>query len=1062
MTSSFYKKQIFRFVQKVQNFFVLMRQHPVFSFLFFFGIVVSLFGILELANAAGIVSSAGSSLRDELIYALVNIGLVLSKLFITASIFFLRFFLNLASYNNYIDTNTVRLGWLMIRDIANMFFVVILLVIAFMTILGAGGYEWKKSMGKLIFAAIFINFSNLICGLIIDAAHVFTMTFLSAIINTAGGNLIQMFSFDKVFQMVNDGSLANGDMTFELLGASALIVFLTGLIAYTMGAFLLVMVARVVVLWALIILSPLAFLMQATPRGEKYASEWWSKFLNHVLVAPIMVFFLWLTFATMGTGDVYQKDIAPGMAGGTPALSESAEPGIENKLSISKVTTWENIANIILAIAFMRVAIMMVGRLDVEGGKFTQGAWGFATKVATIASGVSLARAGAERGGQFAKEKGKELGAGLAKFAYTKTGARELVEKKKAEFRMKAPLVGYEAKQAAAEKAAKVEQAIAEGKYGKIGGYVVGAWNRAVTSPTLREEKKAEAWHKVADDAREIMEMNLKTSETTVGKARGTMATELEAQTALSNQKKDEKRKQLMLEIQMRSEGKSDEQIRAKLLEDRNEMTRRQMLVAGKSEEDIAKKIASQSNKEDEENYKPILLASDFLGEGYMKKEGSKLVDMQGGAVKSKLTAEQFDRSIEALSSVTLRGDTEAQVMARIKAGKKADSASSALRLEDLERELSFQGANARAKVLESRGEGNRADQEMRRWANSDLGKQADSIKSLDHQQKMDQFKQLAHDISDPLIEAEQKNVKIRELTALADSLVLDPKDLREALEGVVGEKVTDKKMQMYLKGVFTGSLKDITREEVDKDDNGNIKVDAKGNAIMKKVSYKEVDAKKFEDEMDENGKVTRPAVKADDVIANAWGGGERGQQMSQTLLSRLSSNAFGGATIKGDFDMLSTVHKETKKIDGRAVPVYSLDEVVTENDRKERIKWSQKNMTARNILSVDGLRVEGAEGKTEVDDNIFNKMFSGINTQQQLSNAFTAQFRASLSQTYQELKELEKANVKGFEDAGKDFKRKMLSLAENTNNSGDIRKDMKRLFDQLMAEEKVEDDYSI
>ena len=85
----------------------------------------------------------------------------IAQICIALTVFFLRFFITLASYNNYIDTAVVQLGWVMVRDVANMFFVVVLLIIAFATILGLEQYEWKKGLAKLIIMALFINFSNL-------------------------------------------------------------------------------------------------------------------------------------------------------------------------------------------------------------------------------------------------------------------------------------------------------------------------------------------------------------------------------------------------------------------------------------------------------------------------------------------------------------------------------------------------------------------------------------------------------------------------------------------------------------------------------------------------------------------------------------------------------------------------------------------------------------------------------------------------------------------------------------------------------------------------------------
>ena len=163
-------------------------------------IAATIFGVVVFAQPAA--ADIFTGIFNGLIRFFIWVMLILANLCIGLTVFFLRFFISIASYNNYIDVDVVKLGWIMVRDVANMFFVVALLVIAFGTILGLEGYEWKKNLVKLILMAILINFSNLIAQIIIDVAHVFTITFLNAISATAGGNLINMFKLDQITQMV--------------------------------------------------------------------------------------------------------------------------------------------------------------------------------------------------------------------------------------------------------------------------------------------------------------------------------------------------------------------------------------------------------------------------------------------------------------------------------------------------------------------------------------------------------------------------------------------------------------------------------------------------------------------------------------------------------------------------------------------------------------------------------------------------------------------------------------------------------------------------------------------
>lgn len=324
---------------------------------------------------------------EWIIEAISSMLLAIANIAVALTIFFLRYFITLASYNNYIDVSVVKLGWVMVRDVANMFFVVSLLIIAFATILGIEKYEWKKGLVKLVAMAVLINFSNLIAQIIIDAAHVFTITFLNAVSASAGGNLINMFSLEKISSIIQGKSIGDTlqSAASSIFAASVIsCIFAVGA-AVILGSYLLVMVIRVVILWALIILSPLAYLFSALPNGEKYASRWWEEFTKHVVVAPVMVFFLWLSFATLGTGQIMSEI----QAGTTVPLQQSQDA---ISVSITAVSTWESMANYILALIFLYIGLKMAKDTGAYGSGMLQSAENFIQKTAKEASGYAVGR----------------------------------------------------------------------------------------------------------------------------------------------------------------------------------------------------------------------------------------------------------------------------------------------------------------------------------------------------------------------------------------------------------------------------------------------------------------------------------------------------------------------------------------------------------------------------------------------------------------------------------------------------------------------------------------------
>ncbi len=374
-----------------------------------FFVVAVLFVWVKPAHAyeAGIIASG-------FLKAFAQIFFFLARLAVQISIFALGFFIKLAEYNGYIDTDTVKVGWALVRDVANMFFVVVLLMIAFGTILGLENYQWNKTLIKFILAAVFINFSNLICGLIIDFAHVFTITFVNAISATAGGNLISMFNLDSVMSMLKSKSPdATKGLEAELFIASVTSFIFAAILAATMIAYAIIMVARVLVLWVLIILSPLAFILQVIPQTQEYAKQWWQKFGKQVVVAPFMVFFLWLAFATLTSGEV-AKQFIPDSGNISDVAKvgqiDTTELGSEGmSLSLTEVSTWENMSEFFIAIGLLIVGLGVVQQTGAVGASVAGSAMNFGKKVATIATGYAAGRWAVGKTWQRAKFAGRKV-----------------------------------------------------------------------------------------------------------------------------------------------------------------------------------------------------------------------------------------------------------------------------------------------------------------------------------------------------------------------------------------------------------------------------------------------------------------------------------------------------------------------------------------------------------------------------------------------------------------------------------------------------------------------------
>ncbi len=487
----------------------------------------SIFLVLSFAIGMFLIpGEASATVGEEITSWVTQAWLWLASLGIQLAIFFLKFFILLAGYNGYINADIVKFGWNIVRDVANMFFIVILLVIAFGTILGLEQYEWKKSLPKLVFAAIFVNFSNVICQLIIDVSQVFTITFLNAVAGTAGGNLISLMKFDNVFALVKDDP--GGDIRGQLFIGALMAMIFCLIAAATIGSYVIVMLYRVVTLWCLIILSPLAFLFSILPSTKSYADEFWKEFTNHVIAAPMMVFFLWLAFATFGAGDVVTDNLQAhnSLVGyslnsvGADADAVAAQAG--GKVSNSEATTWLNFANFAVAIGFLLIGLERVQKLGVKGGDYIQRGVGFAKNVLTIAAGVRL--------GSYALDKGKDAGVfglnklpGIGGDAWRRRGRAiaSIAKIKGHQFNNKRDDLFSNWQ--------KSKNPFGKGA-GHLGMFLLGS--------SARSEKLAKNWEQAAESAFREWDERVSTSKTASGRAKLEYGIKAEIAEHLSGQKK--------------------------------------------------------------------------------------------------------------------------------------------------------------------------------------------------------------------------------------------------------------------------------------------------------------------------------------------------------------------------------------------------------------------------------------------------------------------------------------------------------------------------------------------
>jgi len=211
-----------------------------------------------------------------------------------------------ASYSYFINSNAVIYGWIMVRDLCNMFFVVILLIIAFGTILHIESYNYKKWLPKLILMAILINFSKTICGLLIDVAQVVMLTFVNAFKDIGAANMTTILGIDSILKMDKNSP----DPGFWVVVGAYLLGLIYSIIALIVIVTMVAMLTmRIVMIWIYVVLSPLAYLLAAFPGGQSYSSKWWKDFTSNLIVGPVLAFFIWLSFAALNADSIRDQEV---------------------------------------------------------------------------------------------------------------------------------------------------------------------------------------------------------------------------------------------------------------------------------------------------------------------------------------------------------------------------------------------------------------------------------------------------------------------------------------------------------------------------------------------------------------------------------------------------------------------------------------------------------------------------------------------------------------------------------------------------------------------------------
>jgi hypothetical protein len=220
---------------------------------------------------------------------------------------------------NYVKGLTaVGVTWRILRDLANIGLIFGFIGAGIATILDVEKYGWgTKMLPMLLVAAVVLNFSLFISEAMIDATNLFATEFYTQI-NGGVPAGTQELNFDNIKNAQNNG-IANkimGQLGLQTIygnaitnpqifqGANPWFVGFMGVILFLVTAFVMfslafILIIRFVALIFLILLSPVGFMGLAIPQLKYRAGQWWTNFLEQIVVAPVLLLLLYVALAVI-------------------------------------------------------------------------------------------------------------------------------------------------------------------------------------------------------------------------------------------------------------------------------------------------------------------------------------------------------------------------------------------------------------------------------------------------------------------------------------------------------------------------------------------------------------------------------------------------------------------------------------------------------------------------------------------------------------------------------------------------------------------------------------------
>ncbi|MFZ2299633.1 MAG: hypothetical protein WAW00_00685 [Candidatus Moraniibacteriota bacterium] len=261
----------------------------------------------------------------------------LLSLLLNAGVALYIFVIHPTNFEQLFNLKSVYEMWKFVRDFFNLFFILVLLYIAF-TVVFQIQKDFKKALLSLVLAALLINFSFPISRFLIDATNVpmyFFVNQTNAITQHGDGGMSAILSASQL-----EGILLKEGIASDVADFLLAIIF-TFLLAVSVMVLAVMMVVRLIALVILVIFSAAGFAASIIPGMEQYSKMWWENFWKYALFGPAagLMLLISVRFMTEAKGGVILQ-------------------GAKN--SVAQVTAGQDSSNIIVSLSLAAIPLILL------------------------------------------------------------------------------------------------------------------------------------------------------------------------------------------------------------------------------------------------------------------------------------------------------------------------------------------------------------------------------------------------------------------------------------------------------------------------------------------------------------------------------------------------------------------------------------------------------------------------------------------------------------------------------------------------------------------------------